>query len=260
MQTTFGISIGNTRIQLALITHNEVSEVVYLEHDQTADVLSTLTRWRGTLSNDKDCGVVIGSVNTSASKALTSLIRDQLSLDIYELELDLPIPIGRSLDPETIIGVDRLLNAAAAWDIAKQACVVVDAGTAVTVDFIDGEGVFHGGAIMPGAQMQLKAMADGTDLLDDIDFKAPEGDAFGRSTGSAMLRGVFHGIRGGVWRIVETYAEEYGAYPLVIATGGDAETLFGQDELITRIVADLPVRGIAVTVRVANTIDDETAS
>lgn len=260
MQTTFGISVGNTRIQIALITNNEVSEVVYLEHDQTAEILSTLNGWREGLANKDDCAVVIGSVHTTTSNSITSLIKDQLGLDIYELETDLPIPIGRSLDPETIVGIDRLLNAAAAWEIAKQACVVIDAGTAVTVDFIDGEGVFHGGAIMPGAQMQLQALASGTDLLEGIDFKVPEGDTFGRSTGSAMLRGVFHGIRGGVWRIIETYAEEYGAYPLVIATGGDSEVLFSHDELITRIVPDLAVRGIAATVRVANTIDDENAS
>ena len=260
MQTTFGISVGNTRIQIALITQNEVSEVVYLDHDQTETILSTLSGWRDSLTNKDDCAVVIGSVHAAASHAITSLIKDQLSLDIYDLETDLPIPVGRSLDPETIIGVDRLLNAAAAWDIAKQACVVIDAGTAVTVDFIDGEGVFHGGAIMPGAHMQLKALAEGTDLLEGIEFKVPEGDTFGRSTGSAMLRGVYHGIRGGVWRIIETYALEYGAYPSVLATGGDSDTLFSHDELITRIVPDLAVRGIAVTVKVANTIDDETTS
>ena len=47
----------------------------------------------------------------------------------------------------------------------------------------------------------------------------------GRSTGQAMLNGVFHGIRGAVQRLVERYAESYGAYPMVIATGGDAEAL-----------------------------------
>ena len=72
------------------------------------------------------------------------------------------------LDPETITGVDRLLNAAAAYATLKQACVVVDAGTAVTVDFVDGHGTFHGGAIAPGARLQIDALHRGTDALPDV--------------------------------------------------------------------------------------------
>ena len=64
-----------------------------------------------------------------------------------------------------------------------------------------------------------------------------------------MLRGVYHGIRGMVWKLVEQYAEAYEAFPTVIATGGDAETLFHDDELIERIVPDLTLHGIMVTAR-----------
>ena len=77
---------------------------------------------------------------------------------MYRVGDDLPIPIQVDLAPETITGSDRLLNAVAAFDVLQQACVVVDAGTAVTVDFIDGKGTFHGGAIAPGARMQLAAL------------------------------------------------------------------------------------------------------
>ena len=52
-----------------------------------------------------------------------------------------------------MVGEDRLLNAAAAFDKLNQSCVVVDAGTALTIDYIDGKGTFHGGAIVPGAQL-----------------------------------------------------------------------------------------------------------
>src|SRR6185503_8542491 len=151
---------------------------------------------------------------------LTSALEDQLSVDIYRVGDDIPIPVGQQLDPETITGVDRLLNAAAAFDRLKQACVVVDAGTAITIDFVDGEGTFHGGAIAPGANMQLHALHEHTAQLPDLKFKAPDPEAFGRNTSQAMYQGVFHGIRGMVQRLVEQYAESYGAFPLVIATGG----------------------------------------
>ena len=164
---------------------------------------------------------------------------------------DMPAPIGTCLDAGAKPGVDRLLNAAAAYAKLKQACIVIDAGTCVTVDFIDGEGVFHGGAIAPGARMQLKALHEQTAALPSVDFTAPEGLAWGSNTREAMLRGVYHGIRGLVWRLIEKYAEQYGGFPIVIATGGDAAALFSDDELINQIVPDLVLRGVALAAKSA---------
>ena len=76
-----------------------------------------------------------------------------------------------------------------------------------------------------------------------------------RSTSQAMLKGVFHGIRGAVQRLVEQYATQYGAFPRVIATGGDAETLFSGDELIDDIVPELAMLGIAAAARLALATD-----
>jgi pantothenate kinase type III len=64
-----------------------------------------------------------------------------------------------------------------------------------------------------------------------------------------MLQGVFHGIQGMVRQLCEQYAMRYGAYPRIIATGGDAKTLFGDDEFIEQIDPDLQMKGIAVSVR-----------
>ena len=108
--------------------------------------------------------------------------------------------------------------------------------------------------------MQLQAMAQGANLLEAVDFKQPDEEVFGRSTSAAMQRGVYHGIRGGVWRVIEVFALEYGAYPMVLATGGDAEVLFKDDELITRIVPDLAVRGISVAARQAAAPENDTES
>ena len=138
----------------------------------------------------------------------------------------------------------------------KQACIIVDAGTAVTVDFVDGEGTFHGGAIAPGGALQLRALHEHAAALPELKFNAPTDEAFGRSTSQAMLQGVYHGIRGMIWRLVEQYAEAYGAYPMVIATGGDAEILFARDELIDRIVPDLTLMGIAAAARRSLVSDD----
>ncbi len=242
------ISVGNTRTQAGLFVDGALVETARLGNDQLAALVEQIVEWWQRIA-DTPAAAVLASVNDAIADQIDSLLKDQLSTDVYRIGTDLPAPIGRELDPETITGVDRLLNAAAAYDTVQQACVVVDVGTAVTVDFVDGEGTFHGGAIAPGARMQLRALHEYTSNLPDLEFVAPKKEAFGKSTAEAMYQGVFHGIRGLVWRLVEQYAERYGAFPLVIATGGDAEVLFRNDELVDRIVPDLTLLGIAVAAR-----------
>ena len=117
-------------------------------------------------------------------------------------------------------GVDRLLAAAGAWSLAKQAVIIVDAGTAITVDFVDGEGTFHGGAIAPGLGLMLNALAEGTDALPSITFQSPsDDDPFGADTESAMRLGVHLAARGLISQAIERYALAYGAWPKVLATG-----------------------------------------
>jgi type III pantothenate kinase len=245
------VSVGNTRTQVGRFCDGDLAETRRFGNGERTEIVQLVMSWWGRMPDASHASVVLASVNDVTAEALAAAIQDQLSIEVYRVGDDIPIPIGRRLDPETITGNDRLLNAAAAYDRLKQACIVVDAGTALTVDFIDGEGTFHGGAIAPGATMQLQALHEHTDALPDLAFTEPDDDAFGRSTGQAMLNGVFHGIRGTVQRLVERYAERYGAFPQIIATGGDAEVLFSSDELIDHIVPDLTILGMAAAARLA---------
>ena len=255
------LSIGNTRTQIAHFDDDVVARSERIANDDRAAIVDLVrTLWAAADPGDDgegDRAIALASVNDAMAHDLKSALEDQLGVSVYRVGDDLPVPIGESLDPETITGVDRLLNAAAAWDRLESACVVVDAGTAVTVDFVDGKGVFHGGAIAPGLQMQLDALHRDTSALPALTLRAPEGDAFGRNTAEAMLRGVVEGVRGLVWRLVERYATQYEAYPTVVATGGDAPLLFGEDELVDRVVPDLTVLGIAVAAKHALATADE---
>ena len=126
----------------------------------------------------------------------------------------------------------------------------------MTVDFVDGEGTFQGGAIVPGARMQLHALHTLTATLPEIDLAEPNEGPFGRSTSQAMLNGVVHGVRGAVQRLVERYAKKYNAFPQVIATGGDAKLLFANDELVDHVVPDLTLLGIGAAARHAFASDE----
>lgn len=154
------------------------------------------------------------------------------------------------------VGVDRLLCAlAAAHRSGGQPCAVIDAGTCLTVDFVDGFGVFQGGAIAPGVGLMLGSMHAGAPALpaltpprkgDDLSWMdGPEVmGAAGKSTRQAMTLGALNAARGLVRWQVEKFAELAGRYPRVIATGGDAPLLFEGDDLVEHVVPDLQLVGM----------------
>lgn len=246
------ISVGNSRTAIGTGAGSRLERV---DRCPNSDLDAILELLRTALGEDSDQRhILVASVNRGVSAPLVKRIKAEFEARVLMLGADLPIPIGTCLDPEAKTGQDRLLNAAAAFDRFRQACVVVDAGTAVTVDFVDGEGTFHGGAIAPGAQMQLNALHAGTDALPQVSIAAPLPEAFGANTAQAMLHGVYFGIRGMVRHLIERYAEAYQAYPAIIATGGDAHLLFDEDELIEHVVDDLPLHGMLTAFRAAQSV------
>jgi type III pantothenate kinase len=244
------VSVGNTRTRIGAFVEGRLTEAATYLNQRDQKLGHAMQHAFGPLQGRDDAVVLMSSVNGPASQAIESQISRQLGRNIQHVERDLPIPIGRQLDPEAIVGEDRLLNAAAAYDVLGQACVIVDAGTAVTVDFVDGAGTFHGGAIVPGAQLMLDTLHAQTDLLPEVEFARPA-ECIGHNTIEAMRAGVFHGLRGMLRELVEHYAEQAGIYPTVIATGGDGALLFRDYELVDRVVPDLTLMGLAVTLRVA---------
>lgn len=250
MTTAAAISIGNSSIRAGRLVDGELDETISRPLDAMTEIVDAVESWLAETERGERA-VVVASVNRPAFEALRPMLADRIGGDIVEMEKDLAAPIGRGLDPESLIGIDRLLAAAAAWDEIKQACIVIDAGTAVTVDFVDGEGVFQGGAIMPGLRAMLRTLATSTDLLPDLEFAEIEGDPWGRNTVDAMRRGVHGAVTGGVWKLVERYALAYGGFPLVVATGGDAPILFQDDELVSRVMPDLVLKGMALAWKTA---------
>lgn len=242
------VSVGNTRTRVGAFVDGELRQVSTFRNDRHDRISDAIEKANQPLQGIDGVQVLMSSVNPDAAEAVVALLKSKLGVEVYRVEKDLPIPIGRQLDPEAIIGEDRLLNAAAAFDKIGQACVVVDAGTAITVDYVDGAGTFHGGAIVPGAQLMLDSLHQRAALLPEVEFRKPE-ELIGHNTAEAMLTGAFFGIRGIVRAVTEAYAVQTGQFPMVIATGGDAQVLFRDDEFVNRVVPDLGLHGIAVTFR-----------
>jgi type III pantothenate kinase len=244
------ISVGNTRTRIGGFVDGELAETATFINQRQPHIGDAIAHAFAPLREKEDAVVMLTTVNPDVANEIEPQITNLTRRQIKRVERDFKIPIGRQLDPEAIVGEDRLINAAAAFDVMKQACVVVDAGTAITVDFVDGAGTFHGGAIAPGPQLMLDALHQRTALLPEVEFARPD-QSIGHNTIDAMRVGAFHGTRGMVRELVEQFAQRVGQFPLVIATGGDAELLFRDFDLIDRVVPDLTLLGLSVTLRVA---------
>jgi len=255
--SVLAVSVGNTRSRLAVCHGDGMESVTAPANAGPGPLADAVVEAAEGLAAAERAAVVVASVNKDLSDAMIAQASARLARPIYRVGADLPAPIVHSLGESHTTGEDRLLNAAAAFDAARQAVAVIDAGTAITVDFVDGEGTFQGGAIAPGARMMLRALHEQTAQLPQVDLAWPDDEEpFAKTTEQAMLNGVCYGARGMVRMITERFAERYGAYPLVVATGGDAELLFRGDEFVERIVPNLTLRGVWLAARAAMAPDD----
>lgn len=243
------IAVGNTRTRLGTFEAGTLESTQVHAHEQLADAAAVARKEAKRLLDapGPDPIVVVGSVAPARAREMADLIDPRaLGIDLFHVGSDIVIDLTTSLDDDGVksVGTDRLLNAIAAFEIAQQACVVVDIGTAITCDFVDGTGVFHGGAIAPGITTMLDALHARTEQLPALKYEPPPADrAWGSNTPDAMNLGVTGAVRGLVRWCVERDAEKFGAFPFVIATGGDAGVL--EDEgIVDRFVPELQLLGI----------------
>jgi len=133
------------------------------------------------------------------------------------------LPLRTRLPEPEKAGIDRLLNAVAVTRRRPpgRPAVIVDAGSAVTVDYVDESGAFAGGAIFPGIRLMAKALHDYTALLPLIELPDDVPDAPASATVPAMQAGVYGAVAGGISRLVAQYRSLSAEPPTVFLTGGD---------------------------------------
>jgi type III pantothenate kinase len=239
------LNLGNTRLSIGAFVAGELKHVHRVPHAQRGDWPRVIEEAWALLSGRVGASVAGASVNAPLVEPIEQVVEAQTGQKVQWVgrQIDIPIP-ARTNSPEQT-GVDRILSAAAAFEQMGKGCIVVDAGTAITVDCCNDAGEFVGGAIAPGLAMQLDALHERTAGLPRVQFEVPAG-SFGTSTRDAILQGVFYGIRGMIKELAENYATSLGYWPDIIATGGDAQKLFEGWELIHAIAPDLTLYGIAL--------------
>ncbi|MHA7813948.1 MAG: type III pantothenate kinase [Phycisphaerales bacterium] len=256
------IAVGNTRTRVGIMSGTECLKAQSVRSDDAAAIREEIqSLWKDYGDGESDPVIVISSVSHELADAIERAIGSGSIGSVYRFGRDLQIPIRHTLTKsgEKTVGQDRLLCAIGAFRVVKQACIVVDLGTAITVDFVDGEGVFHGGAILPGIGMMFDVLHEKTAHLPQLKYeKQDRSDLSPASqTDLAMRLGVDACVHGSIRWLAERYAEFYEGYPQIIVTGGDMGVLEG-DELIEAFVPDLQLHGIrAACLMLADADEDD---
>ncbi len=192
----------------------------------------------------------LGTVNLLGSTRLIAWLRERDATRQLTMLARDDLPLEVDLERPDMVGVDRLLAAVAVNHLrsANSPAVIVDMGTAITVDLVSASGVFRGGAIWPGIGMAARALHEFTDLLPHVDIASlPEAPAaLGTSTVNAMQSGLYWGAIGGVKELVARLAEEIGQTPEVFVTGGAAKDITGLINSQAEYIPNLVLSGIVL--------------
>lgn len=160
-----------------------------------------------------------------------------------------PVEWGIELDVEEpgSVGADRAVNAIAAHALEPGDLIVVDFGTATTIDAIDYAGAYKGGIIAPGLNLSLDALVAAAAKLPRIAIAVPADDhVIGRTTEDQMLIGIYWGYVAMIEGLIARMRTEIGRPAKVIATGGLAALFDRHTSLFDRIDPDLTITGLAL--------------
>ena len=242
------IDIGNSQIVCGvfqdsiLISHWRLST----DHSKTPDeysiVLRSLLQFHKILPGD-----ILGCIVSSVVPPLTHIF-DMLAQSLFgqqPLIVTSACPHGlilRYSNPEEI-GTDRLVNAAAAFARYRRYLIIVDFGTATTFCIVTQQGEYLGGTIAPGLKSAADTLHTKTAKLPKVDLIIPA-SVIGKDTTSSMQSGIMYGYAGLVDEIVRRIQQEIGEFPLVIATGGLAQTIVPISHTIQEVRPNLTLEGL----------------
>ena len=240
------IDVGNTNTVLGLFAEDELVHSWRIKTDarETADEIE-LT-FRGLL---RDAPEVTGIALCSTVPAVLREMRTMLNryyADIRTVIVEPGIKTGVPIltDNPKEVGADRIVNSLAAYTLFGGPAIVVDFGTSTNLDVISEKGEFLGGALAPGIEISIDALASRAAQLRKVELVAPR-SVIGKNTVEALQSGALYGFAGQVDGLVDRITDELGGeVKAVIATGGLSGIVVPESDTITHHEPDLTLIGL----------------
>jgi type III pantothenate kinase len=246
------VDIGNTNITVGLFLEGEeefIKSVAGADSEELARLLKTAWQKVPILKSSKEKkrnGVIaVSSVKPAWTDLVQRIAKDALGEKVLVVGENIPLPMTLWVDAPEQVGTDRVVSAAAAYAVARDAVVIADFGTAVTIDLVDQNGIFQGGVICPGFEISAEALQKNTAQLPKVKVTRPEAP-YGKSTVEAINCGLYYSAVSTLQEVIRRYAEKIGRWPYTVITGAAAELIKDDCEFIDRYVPNLVVKGIVL--------------
>jgi type III pantothenate kinase len=254
------VDVGNTNVVFAIFdgdvmrTRWRIATDPRRTGDEYAVWLIQLMQIEG-IARDAITGLIVSSVVPRARHNLEVLATKYFNVTpLFAGEGKAAWQIAIDVEEPRSLGADRAVNAIAAHAKYPGDLIVIDFGTATTIDHIDGNGAYKGGIIAPGINLSLDALVSNTAKLPRIAIEAPrDGSVIGRNTEDQMLIGVYWGYVAMLEGLIGRMKAQIGRPVTVVATGGLAVLFDEHTSIFNAVDADLTLQGLAMIAQAAGT-------
>jgi len=247
------VDVGNTQTVLGLFEGDELRGQwrISTEAQRTSDELAVV--FTGLLDlNRLELGQVSAMIVSSVVPGLTRSYRHlaESLLDVvpfYLVNAEMETGLKNCYDDPAAVGADRIVNAVATGEHYGFPAIIVDIGTATTVEAVDGEGCYLGGAIFTGLYVALEALVARTAKLPGVDLEEEPPSAIATNTPDSIRSGFVYGYAGAIDALVRRLREELGEEDIrVVATGGPAGVIVRHCREIEEFDPNLTLKGLRV--------------
>lgn len=243
------VDVGNTRTKLGVVDVQKYTCIASTTLPTTGIGSRLLTSVNDLAASSavsaSKVAVLVSVVRSAGTKA--AQILHSAGYTVRHLKPTASLPMKFAYSSPRKLGADRIANALCGITLFPgRVLVIVSAGTAVTIDYI-GEGIFCGGAILPGVGLQMQSLHRYTDALPLVKTNAVDVPSLpGASTEHCILGGVIRGTAAAISDIVSGYCRQAAPRrPLILATGGDWQLLSRLIDFNHRTIPDLTLIGAA---------------
>lgn len=252
MALLMAVDIGNTQTVLGVFdgeqlrAHWRITTEANRTPDEIGAVCSTLLRIQG-IRSEEVSATIVSSVVPSLTRSYEGLARSLFDSKFYEVNGGMKTGLDNRYDDPNAVGADRIVNAVATGRHYGFPAIIVDIGTAATVEAVNGEACYLGGAIFTGLNVALDALISRTSKLPSVDLEGPAPRAIATNTPDSIRSGFVYGYAGAIDALIRRFKDELGEPDLkAVATGGPAKVIARHCQEIGILDPDLTLKGLRV--------------
>jgi len=234
------IDIGNTNIHNGIFKKNLLKKAFRIPTYTKGLRKEYLKKLRPYLK-EIEC-VVIVSVAPKALKEVKYALKKIINKKILIVGKDISSGVKNLYKNPGQVGQDRLVNARSAYELYGKGAIIVDFGTAITIDVINKKREYIGGVIAPGVEVSLSALSEKASLLPRVSLERPKG-ILGKETKDSMINGAVYGFGSLCDGIIQRLSR-YCKRGRVIATGGLSPFLGPYCKTVDKIDPELTLKGL----------------